>query len=364
MLVGTLTFISGLICLLHLATWINCIAMIIGYYTNGYIGTGIVILFFWGRTIVSIINIIQIPHGSKIDLPPFFDLYGRSYIIIPIITIILSIIGSFLGGDTFIRGQRAISCVRSLIDQELTYEEEQALRANFTSAKWESDEMDKNNHIVTVTGYIPNFGEKLSIRFKNKIDENKYEVTFMDIKRPGSDEELDPIELYFVYSLIEGMKAVKNAPEIENNTNNTSNKTENEPIQQDISEKAQNNSQNVAPAKTQLEEWDSHLDTDNEVSINDNGTDKSTENWDEYNNDADWIIGYYTVNSSDGYANLRSGPGTNYDIIMPIPNGERLGFENINDIYDKWHYVYYAVDGEYIVGYMHDSQIDGHPAEQ
>lgn len=67
---------------------------------------------------------------------------------------------------------------------------------------------------------------------------------------------------------------------------------------------------------------------------------------------------YVEVSAPDGYVNLRSGPGTEYDIILPISNGELL--EIINNGYTsdgKWINVAYWYDGWY-EGWVASSQVN------
>ena len=52
---------------------------------------------------------------------------------------------------------------------------------------------------------------------------------------------------------------------------------------------------------------------------------------------------YITVKASDGYVNLRKGPGTNNEIILQIYNGEILEYlDTTND--GKWYKVAYWYD--------------------
>ncbi|MBO4903458.1 MAG: SH3 domain-containing protein, partial [Lachnospiraceae bacterium] len=69
------------------------------------------------------------------------------------------------------------------------------------------------------------------------------------------------------------------------------------------------------------------------------------------------------VNASDGYANLRTGPGTEYDVICRVPNGHDL------EVYRKkgtsksgknWLKVTYFTEADNEDGYM---WLDGWIAE-
>lgn len=74
------------------------------------------------------------------------------------------------------------------------------------------------------------------------------------------------------------------------------------------------------------------------------------------------IVVYYAyVNAPDGYVNLRTGPGTEYDIIRPIPNGEALELYNEEATASngkKWIKVAYYVDGGWDTGWVIASQVD------
>ena len=70
---------------------------------------------------------------------------------------------------------------------------------------------------------------------------------------------------------------------------------------------------------------------------------------------------YVYVNAPDGYVNLRTGPGTEYDIICPITNGEALELypeEATAKNGKKWAKVAYWVDGGWNTGYVIASQLD------
>ncbi len=70
---------------------------------------------------------------------------------------------------------------------------------------------------------------------------------------------------------------------------------------------------------------------------------------------------YVYVNAPDGYVNLRTGPGTEYDIICPIPNGEALELYTKDATAKngkKWAKVAYWYDGEWYTGYVIASQIE------
>lgn len=67
------------------------------------------------------------------------------------------------------------------------------------------------------------------------------------------------------------------------------------------------------------------------------------------------------VNAPDGYINLRMGPGTEYEILCPIRNGEDLCVydENTNASNGKkWQKVAYWNDGEWLTGWVIASQIE------
>lgn len=79
------------------------------------------------------------------------------------------------------------------------------------------------------------------------------------------------------------------------------------------------------------------------------------------NSSEETISEYYVyVNAPDGYVNLRTGPGTEYDIICPIQNGEAL------ELYEeatakngkKWAKVAYWEDGGWNTGYVIASQLN------
>lgn len=84
---------------------------------------------------------------------------------------------------------------------------------------------------------------------------------------------------------------------------------------------------------------------------------------DSYNEAQETITEYYYayVNAPDGYVNLRTGPGTEYDIICPIPNGEVLELYNEEATASngkKWVKVAYYVDGGWNTGWVIASQIE------
>ena len=73
------------------------------------------------------------------------------------------------------------------------------------------------------------------------------------------------------------------------------------------------------------------------------------------------------VNASDGYANLRTGPGTEYDIICQIPNGDSLEVyreDAMSQSGKKWLKVAYygKADNEnsyeWLTGWIAESQLD------
>ncbi len=78
--------------------------------------------------------------------------------------------------------------------------------------------------------------------------------------------------------------------------------------------------------------------------------------------DSQTIEQYYVyVDASDGYVNLRTGPGTGYEIICTIPNGEALELypeEATATNGKKWLNVAYWVDGDWVSGWVSASQID------
>ncbi len=69
--------------------------------------------------------------------------------------------------------------------------------------------------------------------------------------------------------------------------------------------------------------------------------------------------GYVEVISSDGYVNLRTGPGTEYDILTEIPTGSELAvYETAYSSSGKtWYYVGYSAGTYYNEGYVAESQV-------
>ena len=70
-------------------------------------------------------------------------------------------------------------------------------------------------------------------------------------------------------------------------------------------------------------------------------------------------LGY--VNAPDGYVNLRTGPGTSYDIICQINNGESFelyGEEAEASNGKKWIKISYYTDGRWNDGWVIASQVD------
>lgn len=201
-IVGIISLISGIACIMHLGTWINCIVAILGYYTTigGKIGIVIAILFLWGRTVRSIINIAKLRLGiaSHNDLTMNFE--DWCWVIIPFIVFA---VGSFLGGDPYIRGQRAIACVKSEMsvkdeEDEKTLEE---LKKHFTGIEWDSEEMDENIHHVMITGYWTDLGEKITIIFITTESEDRYEVQLKDIIKTNGGE-FDDSELLILWGMM------------------------------------------------------------------------------------------------------------------------------------------------------------------
>lgn len=79
--------------------------------------------------------------------------------------------------------------------------------------------------------------------------------------------------------------------------------------------------QNSIHATASMWDYDEEDDTEDDT---ENGIEDDTEN-DTEDTGEETIPEYFIyVKSSDGYANLRTGPGTEYDVICPIPNGEAL----------------------------------------
>ncbi|WP_026660602.1 SH3 domain-containing protein [Butyrivibrio sp. AC2005] len=73
------------------------------------------------------------------------------------------------------------------------------------------------------------------------------------------------------------------------------------------------------------------------------------------NNSVSWDL---TVTAPDGYVNLREGPGTNYNIIIPIENGQIL--ETSDALYNqdaKWVKVYFACEEGLYEGWVAKSQV-------
>lgn len=67
------------------------------------------------------------------------------------------------------------------------------------------------------------------------------------------------------------------------------------------------------------------------------------------------------VESSDGYANMRTGPGTEYDVICKVPTGEQLEVYRMNAVDFKgktWVKVIYSNSGVTEMGWIAESQPD------
>lgn len=65
------------------------------------------------------------------------------------------------------------------------------------------------------------------------------------------------------------------------------------------------------------------------------------------------VIGHLSVNANDGYANLRSGPGTKHPVLCELPNGSALELIRREG---NWYYVALA-DNLLETGYVHKSQV-------
>lgn len=61
-----------------------------------------------------------------------------------------------------------------------------------------------------------------------------------------------------------------------------------------------------------------------------------------------------TVNGSGGYLNMRKGPGTNYDLVVSVPNGTKVEYISTSG---KWYYVSCTVNGTAYKGYMYSSYV-------
>ena len=67
---------------------------------------------------------------------------------------------------------------------------------------------------------------------------------------------------------------------------------------------------------------------------------------------------YCVVAAPDGYVNFRTGPGTNYDIIMPIYNGEELLVTGSEGGNSNWiTVVYYDSNGIRYEGWVNQTQV-------
>lgn len=58
----------------------------------------------------------------------------------------------------------------------------------------------------------------------------------------------------------------------------------------------------------------------------------------EYDSENQGALGMGCINASDGYMNLRSGAGTNYDIIMEVYNGLNVYIYDVSED-EKWYYI-------------------------
>lgn len=67
---------------------------------------------------------------------------------------------------------------------------------------------------------------------------------------------------------------------------------------------------------------------------------------------------YCTVTAPDGYVNFRTGPGTTYDIIMPLSNGVRLMVTGVDSTNNNWlSVVYYDSLGNQYMGWVNRTQV-------
>ena len=65
------------------------------------------------------------------------------------------------------------------------------------------------------------------------------------------------------------------------------------------------------------------------------------------------------IGASDGYANVRKGAGSNFEIVGKIENGTRIDtYGSIkNNKNEKWYYITYSENNEKLSGWTHDSNI-------
>ncbi|SFK96182.1 SH3 domain-containing protein [Lachnospiraceae bacterium KH1T2] len=106
-------------------------------------------------------------------------------------------------------------------------------------------------------------------------------------------------------------------------------------------------------------------ESDDYVGVEDTSDKKSIFSGSYYSTEGYYLPDRVYVNAPDGYVNLRSGPGTEYEIICPVNNGEKLevwskSFTSKNG--KEWKQVLYTKDSddgldEY-VGYVIASQIN------
>ncbi|MCR4923910.1 MAG: SH3 domain-containing protein [Lachnospiraceae bacterium] len=70
---------------------------------------------------------------------------------------------------------------------------------------------------------------------------------------------------------------------------------------------------------------------------------------------------YVYVNAPDGYVNMRTGPGTDYEIICTIPNETALEVypgDATAENGKKWLKIAYWTDGEWKTGWVSESQVE------
>ena len=67
---------------------------------------------------------------------------------------------------------------------------------------------------------------------------------------------------------------------------------------------------------------------------------------------------YCIVSAPDGYVNLRTGPGTNYEVILPIYNGEELLVVGAEGGNSNWiEVVYYPMSDARYEGWVNQTQV-------
>lgn len=66
---------------------------------------------------------------------------------------------------------------------------------------------------------------------------------------------------------------------------------------------------------------------------------------------------YLIVSAPDGYVNFREGPNTDYNVIMPIANGNQLELIDGDITRDRWVKVAYWIDGGWDEGWVASSQV-------